>query len=207
MSAVAKDQTPSIKSVTIIRQDVLPNACPGVQAAARQARFLQSVALLLTPLLTPDKAYADVTEAQQHTFEWDATENPIQNGSTITDHVRRLPDTFDAVCVFTDTPFFPPSPIQLNRAHREWTKLLSFAEAREPVFIATSLRIYPSMIIRRLSVARDATTGAVIRVAILAREIRVASSLLEVPLTDGDVAALGAAPITDGGTQTATQVA
>ena len=204
MSTVAKGFAPGIKSVTIIRQDVLPDAGAGVQAAARQARFLASVALLLAPAPTADKTTFDVTETQTLSFELDVTMNPIQNGSTITDHSRRLPDFFECVGVFTDSPLFPPVPFSLDRANREWTKLKSFFDAREPVFIASALRIFPSMILKRLVLTRDVDTGAAIRVAISAQQIRIASSLVEIPLTQEAAAAAGANAPTNGGTQVAT---
>lgn len=198
---VAKSNGPGIKSVTIIKQDVVPNAGAAVQASARQARFLSSVALLTTPVDVPDKAAFDVTETQTHTFELEVTSNPIQNGSTITDHSRRLPEVFECVGFFTDTPLVPPQPIQIGRSFRQWTKLKSFFDAREPVFIATAIRIYPSMLIRRMSVTRDSNTGAIMRVGLFAQEIRIAESLVEVPFVDEAAGELLAAPVVNGGTQ------
>ena len=206
MSAVTQAGTPSIRSVTIIRQDVLPDAGAGIQAAARLARFAQSIAVLMTPLPTPDKVRFDVTDRQRPTFEWDTTENPIQDGSTITDHVRKLPEILEVEGIITDTPLFPPIPIQLNRAHREWLKLFEIAEAREPVFVATSLKVYPSMIIRRLSPAREVGTGGAIAVSMTLKEIRISRQLVEIPLIDPTAAATGANAATDGGTQVATGI-
>lgn len=202
----AKSLVPSIKSVTIIRQDVLSGAGAGIQAAERLARFLQSVALLMIPAPSPDKSYMDVTTSQTHTFELDATENPVQNGTTITDHSRRLPDEFSCECLLVDTPLFPPTPIQLGRANRNWEQLFGFFKAREPVFIATSIRVYPSMLLRRLVVTRETDSGSAIAVSILAREIRIAQSLVAIPLVDDGAAVAGASPATNLGTQTGVSI-
>lgn len=201
MSGVTSGPSPGIKSVTIIRQDALPDAGPAVQSALRLARFTQSVALLVTPSPTPDKFFTDVTMSQQHTFEWAVTSNPVENGSTITDHVRKVNSPLNFDGIITDTPLFPPSPIFANRAQKEFQKLLSFAEAREPVFVATSLKIYPDMIISRIGVTRDGSTGGAIPVSITLTPITISSSNTTVALLDELAAAVGALPITNGGTQ------
>lgn len=201
MSAVTKGPSPSIRSVTIIRQDALPDAGPAVQSALRLARFTSSVAVLVTPLPTPDKFFTDVTTSQSHNFEWVATQNPVENGTTITDHVRRLPDVLTIEGLIVDTPLFPPVPIFTNRAQKEFQKLLSFADAREPVFVATSLRIYPDMIITRIGVSRDSSTGGAVPVSLTLQEIQISSANTVQALIDEAAAAAGALPVTNGGTQ------
>lgn len=207
MSAVSKNQTPSIKSVTIIRQDPLPNAGPGVQALARQNRFLQSVAVLVTDVSTPDKFKADVSESQTHDFGMAVTANPVENGSFITDHVRRLQNVLSFSGLITDTPLtLIPVPIQANRAHREWTKLLAIFNEREPVFVATSLRVYPSMIIEQLTVHRTPDSGGSIPISMTLREIQIASLATNIPLTDQGAAGAGALPLDSGGTLAAVPI-
>lgn len=201
MSAVTKSPSPSIKSVTIIRQDVIPAAGPGVQSSLRLARFAQSVALLVTPQPDPDKFFADVTSSQTHDFEWAVTQNPIESGSTINDHVRKMPDKLQVTGFITDTPLFPPTPIFANRAQSEFQKLLSFANEREPVFVATSVRVYSDMIITRLSVSRDQNTGGAIPVSISLQEIQISSASTTKRLVDELAAAVGATPPVNGGTQ------
>lgn len=201
MSALTKGPSPSIKSVTIIRQDALPAAGPAVQSSLRLARFAQSVALLVTPSPVPDKFFTDVTTNQSHDLKWVMTKSPIENGSTITDHVRKVPDVLSITGIISDTPLFPPSPIVANRAQREFQKLLSFAEAREPVFVATSLKIYPNMIITSIGASRDADSGGAIPVSIMMEEIQISSARTTQKLIDEAAAAAGALPVTNGGTQ------
>ena len=200
MSAVTKGPAPSIKSITIIRQDALPDAGPAVQSALRLARFAQSVALLVTPQPTPDKFFADITTSQTHQFEWDWTDNPVENGATITDHVRRIPAVLDVEGLIVDTPLFPPTPFTANRAQANWQKLLSFANERNLVFVATSLRIYPNMGIMSLTVSRDVTSGGSIPVSISLKEIFISSTTTAQNKLDEAAAAAGALPITNGGT-------
>jgi hypothetical protein len=200
-SAVSKDQTPSIKSLTIIRQDLLPQGGPAIQSSARQARFLQSVSVLVTPISTPDKFRLDWTDSQEFNYEIAMTDNPVENGAIITDHSRMLPDVIDITGGITDTTLFPPSPIQLNRAWNEWAKLISFFRTREPVFVATSLRVVPDMLIRRVRIGRTPDDGGTIPIQLTLREFRVARTATEIPLVAEGAAAAGFLPVESGGTQ------
>lgn len=203
--SMIKSPAPSIKSVTIIRQDVLPDAGPAVQSGLRLARFAASVAVLVTPIGTPDKFFTDVTHTQTHTFGWEVSKNPVESGGSITDHVRKLFLPFSFSGLITDTPLFPPIPFFVNRAQKEFAKLLSFAEERETVFVATSLKVYPEMIISEITVSRDASTGGSIPVSIVLVPAQFASAnTAGAKLLDEAAASAGAVPATNGGTQALT---
>ena len=135
-------------SVTIIRRDPLPNLPPGLSAGERLRRFTAAVALVSSPLPNKDKWRADVAKSQSHARKMAITRNPVERGFDSTDHARRLPDVLSFSGIISDSPFLPLGlPTFLNRAHDQWRKLNQFFEAREPVFVATSLRYYESMMI------------------------------------------------------------
>lgn len=199
MSTITTSEAPTVKSVTIIRQDVIAAAGQAALVAARQARFLASVALLLSPTGSGDKWRADASERQSHTFEFVPTEHPVESGSIITDHVRRLPELLSFQGWITDTPYWPFVPIQASRALKEFDKLLAFGQERLPVFVATSLRVYESMLIRRIMVDRDASTGGAIPVQVDLQEIRIASLPVNVPLISDSAQEAGGLPTISGG--------
>ena len=205
---ITTSTAPGVKSVTIIRTDPLPKAGAAVQQAARQARFLAAISLLVLRRETPDVHFFDATTSQTHTFEYEATTNPVQDGASVTDHVRRMPIELTVDGLIVDTPFgFPPVPIQQSRATRNFQKLLGFANMREPVLVATSLQIYESMIITRIVAPRDVESGSSIPIAISFREIRIAASLVELPAIAEAAGASGALPPTNAGVQSPLQAA
>jgi len=138
----------------------------------------------------------------------DVTSNPVENGSFITDHVRKKQDVLSVSGKITDTVLapIPPIPFQFNRAHREWTKFLSFFLAREPVFVATSVRVMSSAIIEKVRLSRTPDSGGCLPIQIQIREIQIASLLATVPLIDEAAAAAGGLPLDSGGTQAAAPI-
>ncbi len=193
-------RTPGVRGVTIIRTDPLPAAGPAVQQAARTARFLGAITLLVVRVEVDDIFFTDVATSQVHTFGFDTTSNPVENGSIITDHVRRLPETLEIDGLIVDTPLgFPPTPIQLSRATKNFTKLLGFAKQRQPVLVATSLQIYESMLITRIVASRGVDSGSSIPVSISFREIKVAQELASISSISEAAAELGILPPTSAG--------
>lgn len=204
---ISNNRGPGIRSVTIIRSDPLPQAGAAIQQAARATRFIAALGLLLVRVETPDLFFADAATSQVHTYEFDVTSNPIQDGGVVTDHVRRRPEMFEFEGIITDTPLgLPPVLIQQSRAIGNFQKLLSFAQERRQLLIATSLQIYDSMVITRIVVPRNADTGGAIPIQIVAKEVRIAQALVRVPAVAAAAAALGAIGPTNGGQQSPTSV-
>lgn len=204
---ITQQKTPQVRSVTIIRSDPLPAAGAAIQQAARATRFIAAIGLLLVRVETPDLFFADAATSQTHTYEFEPTFNPIQDGGEVTDHIRRKPEIFTFEGVIVDTPFgLPAVPIQAARATNNFQKLLSFAQERRPVLVATSMRIYESMAITRIVAARDPESGSSIPIQVSFREIRIAQQLVQIPAVAEGAAALGFLPPTNGGQQSATSV-
>ena len=203
--SVTAGKVPKVRGVTIIRGNPLIAGPAAAQQAARAARFVTAIGLLVIRRETPDLLFTDVSTQQTHTYEFQPTTNPIQDGGTVTDHVRRMPESLDVDGLIVDTPlgFAPITPIFAARASNNFQKLLGFAQAREPVTVATSLRIYESMIITRVVASRDVNSGSSIPVSISFREIRVAQALIELPGVAEAAAAVGFLPPTEAGQQSA----
>lgn len=51
--------------------------------------------------------FFDMTKKEQHTFESEVTESPVENGGVINDHVIHKPDTFVCTVVVSNTPLEP----------------------------------------------------------------------------------------------------
>lgn len=188
-------------SVTIIKTDPLPRLPPGASAAARLARFSEAVALVSTPFPAEGKWRADVALSQTHNRAVSLTELPVEQGVNITDHSRRTPDRLSFVGLISDSPFSPLGfPPFVKRSLDQLRKLEEFFEAREPVFVATSVKVYDSMIITSLAIDRAPETGDALQVSLQLQEIRIQNSILADALLDEAAAQLGAGAATDAGT-------
>lgn len=194
-------------SVTIIRTDPLSSLPSGLATAERVARFAKAVALVTVPdpfSLNPDKWRADVAMAQKHAEKYVSTDHPVEQGVDITDHVRRLPDILDFTGLIVDSPFIPFSPsgatpLQANRAHQQLQRLRDFANEREPLFIATSTKVYPNMVLLLVGWDRNPDSGSSIPVTIKAKQVRIQLSVVGDPIVVEDAKEVGADSLTDGG--------
>jgi len=130
----------------------------------------------------------DASVRESHESEAKITDNPIEEGADVTDHVRIMPKRLTMDGVISDTPItlavisnvsgligtitdYTESRSLSQEAH---DRLLALQETREPITIVTGLRVYENMLIERLTVPRDANTANAIHFMAVFREIQVA---------------------------------
>lgn len=171
---------------------------------------LKAYAILSTTLPYKEKFQLDATTSQRHTGEMTATQNPVEYGFTVTNHVRRLPDVLEVTGILTDTPIGLGifnvketfAGIYRNLSQQNYNKLDSLRLKREPVFVATSIRVYNSMLITSLSTTKQSGSGNALEVTIRLQEIMIRTPLYVPPILDLDGALLGGGQGTNLGTQT-----
>jgi hypothetical protein len=116
----------------------------------------------------------DVAVREDHSFESEVTEHPVEVGADVTDHVRARPITVTLEGIVSDTPIG-----DMAQRRQEFTLvdgeafaipseealafLLAIRDAREPVPIQTSLRSYESMMLQSLQIPRSADNGEALR--------------------------------------------
>lgn len=201
MAFVGPGEVVKLRSVTILRFD--PRN-PG-----NVARFFLLNSSM--DLKSGDRVRFDVTRTQNHTRSYRKTQRPIvagRLGAKVTDHVRREPDRFSLQGLLTDTPLQMPAAAQAlvqwpfqSRAHDLYTQLEELADEREPVFVATSLKYYDSMVITRISCPRDANTGKAVVVDMELEEARIVSPFNMAEIVDLDSILYGSDRVVDGGSQ------
>lgn len=208
----------SPKSVTLIRKDPLPNLSPTLAAKERLANVARAISLLATDLPDPDKWKADVATKQSHGGTNEYIDHPMADGSRVTDHRIKKPDTFSFTGIISDTPTgvlgLTTTPFGvvgteffLSRSIEEFEKFIEgFFEPGEPVFIATSLRVMPDMLIDSWQVDRDENSGAAIQISVQAHKALFVSESFGPALIDDDAIFLGAGAGENGGTQAMTPV-
>ena len=196
------------RSITIVRTDPIPDLPKSAGAAARLAAAIRAISLVATDIPHEDKWKADAVTSQEHSKELSLTDHPVETGFRITDHSRRMPDVLVFTGIVSDTPttllgsaIGQAQALSFkSRSQAEYQRLIEIFKAREPVFVATSLEVYPSMILKSLVTMRDEDTGAAVGVNLMFREVQIREGTLAGALLDDDALFLGAGPGTNGGT-------
>lgn len=117
----------------------------------------------------------DASISEQHGFESEVTEHPVEEGADIADHVRARPIVVTIEGVVSDAPIGPVATRRTANAlpsDDALAKLLAIRDAREPVTIQTTLgnkspnevgKVYQNMVLTSLSIPRDSATGFALR--------------------------------------------
>lgn len=128
----------------------------------------------------------DVSFSQSISHRAQVTDNPIEDGSTITDHVIQLPDTLTIEGLWSDTPA-GATAAELNRARDLYVRLVELKERGETVEVSTRLQFYPEVVITSIDTTRDVSTGYTVPVSIGVKEVRTAERTTEIiPVNTAD---------------------
>ena len=127
---------------------------------------------------------------EDHTLNFRGSDHPLQNGSTISDHVHKEPAEVTINCLFTNHPIKKMSEVSevtfkddyatsevkstlTNKALENFDKVVALAKKREPVRLVTALQVYPKMIITSIKAPRDSKTGSAVKFTMTLREINI----------------------------------
>jgi hypothetical protein len=141
---------------------------------------------------------AAIEEVYQDAAE--ITDHPIEEGSDISDHIRKLPAQYEITGRITNTPVVflaslsalspvklteksPNLPTQSDRVSDSYDLLQQIMNEGVVIDVSTSLRDYSNMAITSLVVRRNAETGQVLDCTVNLREILKAKALsIDVPV-------------------------
>ncbi len=121
----------------------------------------------------------DVCVSESHETDCDITENPVESGSYITDHVQVKPARLTIEGLVSDTPISLLGIALIgndNRARKVYDQLLEIQYAAEPIDIITGLTQYENMILKSLTVPRNAETGKSLRFNAVFQEVIIIES-------------------------------
>lgn len=130
----------------------------------------------------------DASIEETHTVASEVTEHPVEEGVSISDHIRRLPETLEINGVVTNHPIFllpsitAPSPIggdtaaQSDRVKAAYDQLRKIHDDGDLIKVITSLREYENMVITGFSTIRNAPNGNVMNATISLREVLTAKT-------------------------------
>lgn len=114
----------------------------------------------LLPLQTVmiDEFLIDVALSEEHTFESEVTEYPVEKGADITDNIRPKPIQITMEGLVSNSAF---NPLIVNArtsidqsVDDAYAKLMKIRDERETVTIRTSLRTYQDMAMKNLVIPR-----------------------------------------------------
>ena len=115
----------------------------------------------------------DASLSENHDFDSDITENPIEDGTPVSDNQVLLPVVLDMECRVSDAT---ASFIRFNfpgRSKEIYKELVNIQARKETISVTTGLHVYQNMLIKRLSFPRAGTDGNSIRFTINLKELLV----------------------------------
>lgn len=115
----------------------------------------------LLPLQTVmiDEFLIDVALSEEHTFESEVTEYPVEKGADITDNIRPKPIQITMEGLVSNSAFNPlivSARTSIDQSVDDaYAKLMKIRDERETVTIRTSLRTYTNMAMKNLVIPRQ----------------------------------------------------
>jgi hypothetical protein len=131
----------------------------------------------------------DATMDESHEWTAEATSNPVEEGSPVTDHIIEQPDKLKLRGVVTDAPTVLSNTaadligsLVGSRSQDAFELLRAIIKQREPVTVYTKHRIYPDMVLTSLNIPRTPTDGEAIEFTAEFIHLRkVATQIVDVP--------------------------
>ena len=130
--------------------------------------------------------------SEKHSLKFRVSDHPLQDGSTISDHVHQELQECTVEGMFTNHPLrkleevnevkfkdeYATSDVKQtvsNTALANFEKLKLLAKQRKTVRLVCSLEIYPKMVITSIDYDRDSKSGSSIRFTMTLRELKTVS--------------------------------
>lgn len=121
------------------------------------------------PLIIPD-----VSVHEEHVAESEITDNPIEGGGFVTDHIQDLPTVLSIEIGHSNAPANLLSDRNPIRHLTIWAKLEALKATQIPFIVVTSLKRYNNMIIQRMSLPRDKDSTTVSYISLTLRQVEFA---------------------------------
>lgn len=115
----------------------------------------------------------EATLSENHEARSQVTQQPVELGSNISDHIINEPDRVSITGFISNTPVAGGFS---NRAQDAFEALYAIRDAKELVTVVTGYRVYNNMAISSISIPRDQFTGESIRFTVELIEVRTSAS-------------------------------
>lgn len=108
----------------------------------------------------------DTVVLETHRAEMVITDNPVETGVVISDHMYRQPRTLSIDAAVSDVRLinegFDRFESEAGRSSAAWDYLNKLMESAEPFSVQTGLKLYESMVIASLTVDQNKSSAAVL---------------------------------------------
>jgi len=112
---------------------------------------------------------ADVTVREEHSDELVVTENPVEQGATITDHAFKVPARLKVDVGYSNSSV--QSLGDPNYVQDIYAQFLALQASRQPLDVITGKRVYSSMLITNLRTVTDEATENALLLTVEMKEI------------------------------------
>lgn len=142
----------------------------------------------------------DLALSEDHAFESEVTEYPVESGADVSDNIRNRPLEITLEGVVSDTPIGaialdPTRKLEIGApspSRDAYARIIDIRAAREPVILETSLGKFESMALVSLGIPRDRATGKALKFTVKFRQIEIKKNArttvrVAVPNADGKV--------------------
>lgn len=116
----------------------------------------------------------DCLLSDNHNFDSEVTEFPVESGATISDNIRNKPLVVTMDCLVSNTPIGLVATLRDENtvpADTAYAALLRVRDARKPVTIGTSLSTYRNMALQNLTIPRESGRGDELRFTVTWKQI------------------------------------
>jgi hypothetical protein len=128
----------------------------------------------------------DAIISETHQGDAVVTDHPVEEGSDISDHVRRTPEALTCRIIVTDHPIIIARSLRaqpsirggdpFNRAADAYGFVKELKDGAKIVGFSTTLRDYANMVITSTAATRDKDTGNILDMTLTIREITIANT-------------------------------
>jgi len=130
-------------------------------------------------LSSSDTIELDVSLAEEHSIEAEATEEPVASGALVADHIMLLPRTLvitGVVSACTEDPLPTLSSVPRMARHvHTWGKFVDLIKSRQLFDVVTTLDVYTDMFGRRVSTSRSPEDGRSLIIRVECRKMEFGS--------------------------------
>lgn len=122
----------------------------------------------------------DALVSEAPTDEAEVTKHPVESGGEISDHIQIKPVTLTLSGIIAGHD--ERLVLDAGRQQRLYNDLLTILRQRELVTVVTPLRRYPNMVLTRVGLTRDLSSGTSLRPELALEQVQVAhQAIVPVP--------------------------
>ena len=124
----------------------------------------------------------DASISESHKFTADVTDNPVEGGSVVSDHITLKPIELTIDGMITDSPIsFLTGVVDVlsggeSRSQQGFDALIALRDSRQLFTVQTGLRAYENMAMTSLTIPRRADIGQALRFQMQVRQLTIVES-------------------------------